>query len=198
MGYVTISVLGIEYPIYHGTSTSVLNSAIGHLQGSSLPGGGLNTHAVLSGHRGLPTATLFTNLDDLVVGDTFTVTVLDSVLTYEVTSIAIVLPTELDKVAIEDDEDLLTLMTCTPYGVNTHRLLVKGKRIDTVYTSDVRLSTEAVQLDSLLVMPFLAAPLVVLLLCKWSFDSRKRRVSLKKAWRYLSTPQNEDTTPPNS
>ena len=124
MGYITIPRIGVELPVYHGTSDGVLQVAAGHLEGSSLPVGGAGTHAVISAHRGLPSAKLFTNLDELEAGDTFTITVLDRVLTYEVDRISIVLPTETDLLQPVEGQDYVTLMTCTPYGINTHRLLV--------------------------------------------------------------------------
>ena len=114
MGYITIEKIGVELPIYHGTSDGVLQIAAGHLEGTSLPVGGESTHAVISAHRGLPSAKLFTNLDQLEVGDTFTITVLDRVLTYEVDQISIVLPTETDNLKVVDGKDYVTLMTCTP------------------------------------------------------------------------------------
>lgn len=129
MGYITIEKLNVELPIYHGTSEGVLQVAAGHLEGSSLPVGGAGTHSVISAHRGLPSARLFTNLDKLEEGDTFTVTVLDRKLTYQVDQIKIVEPQEIDALTIEEGKDYCTLMTCTPYGINTHRLLVRGERI---------------------------------------------------------------------
>ena len=126
MGYITIPVIQVELPIYHGTSEGVLNIAAGHLKGSSFPVGGDSTHAVISAHRGLPSARLFTDLDQLVTGDVFTITVLDQIFTYEVEEILIVLPEEVDKLAITPQKDYVTLMTCTPYGINTHRLLITG------------------------------------------------------------------------
>ena len=130
MGYITIPRIGVELPIYHGTSDAVLQVAAGHLEGTSLPVGGESTHAVISAHRGLPSAKLFTHLDRLEVGDTFTITVLDRELTYEVDKISIVLPTEVDELKVVDGKDYVTLMTCTPYGINTHRLLVRGERTE--------------------------------------------------------------------
>lgn len=129
MGYVTIEKLGVELPIYHGTSEGVLQVAAGHLEGSSFPVGGEGTHSVLSAHRGLPSARLFTNLDKMEAGDTFTVTVLDRKLTYQVDQIKIVEPQEINDLTIEEGKDYCTLMTCTPYGINSHRLLVRGERI---------------------------------------------------------------------
>ena len=130
MGYITIQKLGVELPIYHGTDDAVLQVAVGHLEGSSLPVGGESTHCVLSGHRGLPSATLFSNLDQMVEGDTFTLSVLNEVYTYEVDQILIVEPNDVSALAIEEGKDLCTLVTCTPYGINTHRLLVRGERMD--------------------------------------------------------------------
>lgn len=177
MGYVTIPTIDVQLPIYHGTSAEVLNIAIGHLQGTSLPVGGMGTHSVIMAHRGLPSAKLFSDLDELAVGDTFTVTVLNEVLTYEVCDIAIVLPDEIEKLAIEPGEDYVTLMTCTPYGVNTHRLLVRGKRIETdaEAASQVRVTADANQVDPMIVVPVIAAPFVLILICIWVFGGKKRR-----------------------
>lgn len=129
MGYITIPDLNVELPIYHGTSESVLSKAAGHLEGSSLPVGGENTHCVISAHRGLPSAKLFTNLDQVEVGDRFSMKILDRTLTYEVFEISVVKPDEIERLGIEEGKDLCTLVTCTPYGINSHRLLVHGKRI---------------------------------------------------------------------
>ena len=131
MGYIEIPSINVSLPIYHGTSDSVLQIAVGHLDWTSLPVGGESTHCVLSGQRGLPSAKLFTNLDQLEVGDTFTITVLARVLTYEVDKISIVLPTEVDELKVVDGKDYVTLMTCTPYGINTRRQLVRGRRVAT-------------------------------------------------------------------
>lgn len=174
MGYVTIPVIKVELPVYHGTSDSVLNIAVGHLKGSSLPVGGASTHAVLSAHRGLPSARLFTDIDELVPGDIFTITVLDRIFTYEVEEINIVLPQEMDKLAIVPEKDYVTLMTCTPYGINTHRLLVRAHRIETIYERTVLVSADAVQVDPLLVVPGIAAPLLVVLLIFWSRNGKKK------------------------
>lgn len=130
MGYIDIDAIGVELPIYHGTSPDVLNVAVGHLEGSSLPIGGEGSHCVLSAHRGLPSARLFTDLDQLQEGDTFTITVLDRLLTYEIDQILIVEPEQVDALAITPGEDYCTLVTCTPYGINTHRLLVRGRRVE--------------------------------------------------------------------
>ncbi len=163
IGYIEIDKIDCYLPIYHGTSSAVLQVGVGHLEGSSLPVGGESTHAVISGHRGLASAELFTNLDQLEVGDTFTITVLDETLTYEVDQIRIVEPTDFSELAIEEGEDLCTLMTCTPYGINTHRLLVRGHRVESA-SSAVRVSADAMQVEPTLVAPIVAVPLLVLLL----------------------------------
>lgn len=175
MGYITIPVIKIEIPIYHGTSDEVLNIAAGHLQGTAFPVGGPSTHAVISAHRGLPTSKLFTDLDQLVVGDTFTITVLNDVYTYEVEDILIVEPHEVEKLAVIPDGDYVTLMTCTPYGVNTHRLLLRSRRIETVYQSTVRVVSDAVQVDPLLVVPLIATPLFICLIIFWIFTGKKQK-----------------------
>ena len=176
MGYITIPKIKVELPIYHGTSDAVLNVATGHLQGTSLPVGGKSTHCVLSAHRGLPSAKLFTSLDKMAVGDTFTITVLDKVLTYEVDQIKIVLPHVVEDLYIEEGKDFCTLVTCTPYGINTHRLLVRGKRIATVEPEKViTVVTDAYQIDPLIVTPAVAAPMLGLLLVYLLVKYRKRK-----------------------
>ncbi len=177
MGYITIDEINVELPIYHGTDSSVLSAGAGHLQGSSLPVGGANTHSVISAHRGLPSALLFTNLDKLEVGDTFTITVLDETLTYQVDQIAIVLPTEYENLYIEDGEDYCTLMTCTPYGINTHRLLVRGVRIEN--EENIRVTAEAYKVNSLLVAVAIAVPLVIILVICILITTRKNTKSGK-------------------
>ena len=165
MGYITIEKIGVELPIYHGTSDAVLQVAAGHLEGTSLPVGGESTHAVISAHRGLPSAKLFTNLDQLEVGDTFTITVLDRVLTYEVDQISIVLPTETDLLQPVEGKDYVTLMTCTPYGINTHRLLVRGKRIENAENQKhIRVTADALRIEPIIVAPALAVPMLLVLL----------------------------------
>ena len=165
MGYITISKIGVELPVYHGTSDGVLQVAAGHLEGSSLPVGGAGTHAVISAHRGLPSAKLFTNLDELEVGDTFTITVLDRVLTYEVDQISIVLPTETDLLQPVEGKDYVTLMTCTPYGINTHRLLVRGKRIENAENQKhIRVTADALRIEPVIVAPALAVPMLLVML----------------------------------
>ena len=136
MGYIVIGKIDVKLPIYHGTDEAVLQAGVGHMQGSSLPVGGESTHAVLSAHTGLPSAEYFTDIDQLVTGDTFELHVFGEVLTYEVDQIITVLPEEVDALAIVPGEDYVTLVTCTPYGVNTHRLLVRGRRVKNVETEN--------------------------------------------------------------
>ncbi|MDD6876563.1 MAG: class C sortase [Clostridiaceae bacterium] len=165
MGYIEIPSIQVSLPIYHGTDEAVLQVAAGHLEWSSLPVGGESTHCVLSGHRGLPSAKLFTNLDRLAVGDVFLLRVLDEVLTYEVDQILIVEPSETDALRIVGGMDYCTLVTCTPYGVNTHRLLVRGHRIENAEEArTVRVTADAVQIEPLLVAPIAAIPLLAVLL----------------------------------
>ena len=165
MGYIEIPSIDCSLPIYHGTEESVLQSAIGHLEWTSLPVGGESTHCVLSGHRGLPSAKLFTNLDKLQEGDVFLLRVLDEVLTYEVDQILIVEPQETGALRIVEGEDLCTLVTCTPYGINTHRLLVRGHRIENAPEARlVRVTADAVQIEPLLVAPIVALPMLLMLL----------------------------------
>ena len=162
MGYITIPKISVELPIYHGTDEGVLQVAAGHLEGSSLPVGGAGTHAVISAHRGLPSAKLFTNLDELEVGDRFTITVLNRVLTYEVDQISIVLPTEIDQLLPTEGMDYVTLMTCTPYGINTHRLLVRGKRVETTESQKhIRVAADAFRIEPIIVATILAIPMLL-------------------------------------
>ena len=175
MGYISIPNIKVELPIYHGTGEGVLQIATGHIQGSSLPVGGENTHAVISGHRGLPSARLFTDLDKVVVGDTFTINILNEILTYEVEEILVILPTESDKLAIIPGGDYVTLMTCTPYGINSHRLLLRSKRIDTIYEHVVKVSADAVQIDPMKVMPIVAVPLLILMMMIWNVSGKHQK-----------------------
>lgn len=176
MGYIEIPKIKCSLPIYHGTDDSVLQIAVGHIAGSSLPIGGDNTHSVLSGHRGLPSAKLFTNLDKLVVGDFFQIRVLDEILTYEVDQVLIVLPSEIEPLKIEKGKDLCTLVTCTPYGINSHRLLVRGHRVENPDTDfDVRVTADALQVDPMIVAPFVALPMLLALLVVLLVKTRKRR-----------------------
>ena len=172
MGYITIEKIGVELPIYHGTDDSVLQVAAGHLEGTSLPVGGASTHAVISAHRGLPSAKLFTNLDQLEMGDTFTITILD--LTYEVDKISIVLPTETDELKIAEGKDYVTLMTCTPYGINTHRLLVRGRRVETPdQYKHLRVTAEALKIEPIIVAPVRALTMLLILLIGMLLSTRK-------------------------
>ncbi|MCD7889275.1 MAG: class C sortase [Oscillospiraceae bacterium] len=176
MGYITIEKINVMLPIYHGTSSAVLQAGAGHLEGTSLPIGGESTHSVISAHRGLPSASLFTNLDQLEIGDTFTITVLNEVLTYEVDQITIVEPTELEDIYIVDGQDYCTLMTCTPYGVNTHRLLVRGKRIATdAVKKTIKVTAEAYKIDSVIVAVCVAIPLIIILFILISLPVRKKK-----------------------
>ena len=165
IGYLKIDCIGIELPIYHGTSDDVLNKGVGHLEGSSLPIGGENTHAVMSAHRGLPSSKLFTDLDRVELGDTFQIIVLDEVLTYQVDSIKTIEPNDISNMQIIEGGDYCTLFTCTPYGINTHRLLVRGVRIETEYEKPaIYISNEAFRIEPLLVTPAVAAPMLLVLL----------------------------------
>ena len=165
MGYIEIPKVRCNLPIYHGTDEAVLQVAIGHVPGSSLPVGGESTHCVLSGHRGLPSAKLFTNLDELETGDVFMLRVLDETLTYEVDQIRTVLPNELGDLAIVEGEDYCTLVTCTPYGINSHRLLVREHRVENhAGASTIRVTADAMQIEPLQVAPLVAAPILVVML----------------------------------
>lgn len=165
MGYIEIPEINCSLPIYHGTEDSVLQIAIGHIDWSSLPVGGEGSHCVLSGHRGLPSAKLFSNLDKLQNGDTFMIRVLDEVLTYEVDQILIVEPQEIDSLKTVAGKDYCTLVTCTPYGVNTHRLLVRGHRVENAeQAAQIRVTADANRIEPLIVAPFAAIPLLLVLL----------------------------------
>lgn len=177
LGYVEIPSINVSLPIYHGTDAQVLQIAIGHIEGTSLPVGGPSTHCVISGHRGLPSAKLFTDLDQLTQGDVFILRVLEETLTYEVDQIRIVEPDDISLLEIEEGEDLCTLMTCTPYGVNSHRLLVRGHRIENQEdAASIPITADAIQLEPRLVAPVLAIP-VLLLLLLWGLlkPLRKRK-----------------------
>ncbi|MBO5934527.1 MAG: class C sortase [Clostridia bacterium] len=181
MGYITIEKIKIQLPIYHGTSDKVLNSAVGHVEGSSLPVGGAGTHSVLSAHRGLPSAKLFTNLDKLEIGDIFTIRILDKTITYQVDQILIVLPDEVKDLYAVPGEDYCTLVTCTPYGINTHRMLVRGNRIENIEEEKkVNVITEAYRIDPLIVTPAVAAPMLAILLIYLLVKSAKEKKKGKK------------------
>lgn len=174
MGYIEIPTIQISLPIYHGTEDEVLQIAVGHLNWSSLPVGGEGTHCVLSGHRGLPSAKLFTNLDKLVAGDKFVIRVLDEVMTYEVDQILIVEPNDLSALAIEKGKDLCTLVTCTPYGVNSHRLLVRGHRVENE-SEEIRVTSDAMEIDPLIVAPAVALPMLLALLFILLVSGKKKK-----------------------
>ena len=175
MGYVDIPKLNASIPIYHGTSEGVLQIAVGHLEWSSLPIGGESTHCVLSGHRGLPNAKLLTDLPEMEKGDLFYLRVLDELLTYEVDQILTVEPQDVKDLSIVRGRDYCTLVTCTPYGINTHRLLVRGHRIANAEdTRVITVSADAVQIESLIVAPFIALPVLLFLLVILLVNGRKR------------------------
>ncbi|MCQ2426107.1 MAG: class C sortase [Lachnospiraceae bacterium] len=174
MGYLEISKLGVMLPIYHGTESSVLQNGIGHLNWSSLPVGGISTHSVVSGHRGLPSAKLLTDLDKMREGDLFTLVVLGDTLTYEVDQIRTVLPSDLSELAVTDGADYCTIVTCTPYGINTHRLLVRGHRVATAESARTIIS-EAVLVDQLVVATYLSVPLLFVLFLSVMLKKPKKK-----------------------
>lgn len=181
MGYITIPKIHVELPIYHGIDDAVLQIAIGHLSETSLPVGGPSAHCVVSGHRGLPSAKLFTDIDKLVEGDTWTVNVLNKTLTYEVDRIRVVEPTDLSNLQIEQGKDYFTLVTCTPYGINTHRLLVRGHRVDNAQ-GEANVIADALQIEPVYIAPFLAIPFIVVLLIIMmvSTEYMKRRKKIRQ------------------
>ena len=181
IGYVEIPEIRVSLPIYHGVDEAVLQIAAGHIEGSSLPVGGTGTHCVLSGHRGLPSARLFTDLDQLTEGDVFMLRVLDAVLTYEVDQIHIVEPHELQDLELVPGQDYCTLVTCTPYGINSHRLLVRGHRIANANEDDIRVTADALTIEPLLVAPVVAAPILLVLLVIVLLGTRKKPDRTDKA-----------------
>ena len=194
VGYIEVPVISLSLPIYLGTSETVLQVGVGTMEGSSLPIGGESTHAVLTGHRGLPSATLFTNLDKLVVGDLFHIHILNETCTYEVDQILIVEPAEMDALEIAEGEDYCTLVTCTPYGINSHRMLIRGHRVETpadlLY---VQVSADAMQIEPLLIAPLVAVPILVLLLV-WLLGGGQKA----KAPKQLSKPSKNSKKGGNS
>ena len=183
MGYITIPKIHVELPIYHGIDDAVLQIAIGHLTETSLPVGGPSTHCVVSGHRGLPSAKLFTDIDKLVEGDTWTVNVLNKTLTYEVDQIRVVEPTDLSNLQIEQGKDYFTLVTCTPYGINTHRLLIRGHRVDNAQ-GEANVIADALQIEPVYIAPFVAIPFIMLLIIIMLVSTgymKKRKKIRKKA-----------------
>lgn len=183
MGYVQIPTINVNLPIYHGTDESVLQIATGHIAGSSLPIGGKGTHAAISGHRGLPSAKLFTDLDKLIVGDIFVITVLDRKVTYQVDQIHIVLPDEVSDLAIEKEKDYMTLVTCTPYGVNSHRMLVRGHRIDNLESEEeILVTADARRISATVVMICFAVVLLfAALLISMFFAPEKKKKQTQRA-----------------
>lgn len=176
MGYIEIPMIDVSLPIYHGTDESVLQIAVGHLEWSSLPVGGESTHCVISGHRGLPSAKLFTNLDKLVLGDIFILRTLDEILTYEVDQVLIVEPHEVDALRVVAGKDLCTLVTCTPYGINTHRMLVRGHRVENLEDAkQIRVTADATQIDPVIVAPLVVAPMLLVLLIGLLLPKKNRR-----------------------
>jgi len=164
IGYITIDKINVELPIYYDTTESVLSQSVGHLKGSSFPVGGVGTHSVLSAHRGLPSSKLFTDLDRMEIGDIFTIDILNQKLTYEVDNITIVKPDEIENLKIYADKDYVTLLTCTPYGINTHRLLVRGKRVENFQDKELYVTTEAFKISYLVVTPIMSLPMIIILL----------------------------------
>jgi len=176
MGYIEIPSIGCSLPVYHGVEEKVLQKAIGHIDWTSLPAGGESTHCVVSGHRGLPSAKLFTNLDAVVEGDLFMLRILDEVLTYEVDQILIVEPHQSEALCVVEGEDYCTLVTCTPYGVNSHRLLVRGHRVENTATSKtVRITADAIQIEPIIVAPIVATPMLLLLVIAVALPGGKKK-----------------------
>ena len=175
IGYIEIPSIDVTLPIYHGTREEILQVAIGHIEGSSLPVGGPSTHCVISGHRGLPSSRLFTDIDQLSERDIFTLLVLDETLTYEVDQIRIVEPDDTSLLEIEEGEDLCTLVTCTPYGVNSHRLLVRGHRVENQAAGNLRITADAMMIDSRFVTPILAAPILLAIVLFMVLQPLKRK-----------------------
>lgn len=190
IGYLKIDRIAVELPIYHGTSEEVLNKGVGHLEGSSLPVGGESTHSVMSAHRGLPSSKLFTDLDRMEIGDTFEIIVLDEVLTYRVDFIKVITPNDLFDLQIVEGKDYCTLFTCTPYGINTHRLLVRGERIETIKEKPIiYVSNEAFLIEPLLVTPAVAAPMLLIFLIHLFVKYREPPKKSKKESEALKTTQ---------
>lgn len=198
IGYLEIDRIDVTLPIYHGTSDKVLNKGVGHLEGSSLPIGGENTHCVMSAHRGLPSSKLFTDLDRIEIGDTFKITVLDQVLTYQVDFIKIVDPDDISNLQIIEGEDYCTLFTCTPYGINTHRLLVRGIRIETIKDKPIiYVSNEAFRVEPLVVTPLVATPmlfgLLIYLLIKYREPKNSVNQNKKEFENNKESNENDET-----
>lgn len=180
MGYIEVPAIHCSLPIYHGTNEAVLQTSIGHLEGSSLPTGGAGTHCVVSGHRGLPSARLFTDLDKLTEGDIFILKVLDQTLTYEVDQILTVDPYDLSALAIDPQQDYCTLVTCTPYGINTHRLLVRGHRVENrTQTQDITEARDISQVKPVLILSLAAGVIIILIIILLVRARRKNRRNIE-------------------
>ena len=202
MGFITIDKINVSLPIYHGTSEGILQTSIGHIEWTSLPVGGESSHCVLSGHRGLPRAKLFSDLDKLVVGDVFSLNVLNATLTYQVDQIRVVEPDDVSYLQIEEGKDYCTLVTCTPYGINSHRLLVRGHRVDNPM-GDAKIVADAMQIDKIYVVPFVGVPILLILLILLLFSTGKharRRDSYSevRAWEEELKRTAEEENPVNS
>ena len=196
MGYVEIPKIGCSLPIYHSIEEAVLQIAIGHLVGTSLPVGGETSHCVISGHRGLPSAKLFTDLDKMVVGDVFYLKVLNETLTYEVDAIHIVEPDDLSLISLQKGKDLCTLFTCTPYGINTHRLLVQGHRIETAeedVPAPVMVTSDAVRIPNRVSIPAFGIPALFVFLVIMLISSGKRPARDKSYYEELLKSTHEST-----
>ncbi len=180
MGYIDIPKIDVSLPIYHSTSDEVLQIAVGHMEGTSLPVGGKGTHALLSGHTGLPSAKLFTNIDRLEEGDRFMINVLGRMLTYEVDQIQVVLPMEVEDLDIDPEQDYVTLITCTPYGVNTHRLLVRGRRVEEDTEEQMVVPAEAVFLDKIVLGVVVGVPVLLFILIMTLIFTRKKKKHARK------------------
>ncbi len=194
MGYVSIDKIKVELPIYHTVDDDVLQIAAGHLQGSSLPVGGENTHAVISGHRGLPSAKLFSDLDKLEIGDTFYITVLNEVYTYQIDQIKTVRPNQVDDLQIAKGKDYCTLFTCTPYGINTHRLLIRGERVGSAEEKKSYVANEAFYISAFIVTPIVAAPMLLVLLIVMLVNgaNAKKRRERNQIKRILANDENNE------
>ena len=188
MGYIDIPKLNVHLPVYHGTSEGVLQVGVGHVEDSSLPTGGIGTHSVLSGHRGLPSSMLFTDLDRMEEGDEFYVSVLDREMRYVVDQISIVLPNDTRELDRNPEKDYCTLFTCTPYGINSHRLLVRGVRADITTETEHIISADALTVDPLTVAPLIAVPIILILLIALFFNPGRRKTSVdtKEIYRELN------------
>ncbi len=181
IGYIEIENIGVNLPIYHGTEESVLQVGIGHLEGTSFPTGTKSTHAVLSGHRGLPSSKLFSDLDQMIVGDTFLLHIMDQTFAYQVDNISIVLPEEVTGLAIVDGEEYVTLVTCTPYGVNTHRLLVRAKRVDYNEETKLIVPADATRFGTMLIAPFIGGPILFIAFIIFLIRTAKPKKNSKKS-----------------